>query len=583
MVKTQRLFWLWILFLGLWPQLATAAQVRGVVDRDQVAPGESLHLELRVSGSPDGDPDLTPLERNWEILSRSQSSQIQIINGDFSRSVVYSLVLMPRREGELNIPAVCFGSDCSTPLPIRVTAADQAPAGSSRAELLLETEVQPEQVYRQQQLLFTVRLLRRVDLLQGSLSEPQPGGVDAVVQKIGDDRRFETRRDGRLYQVIERSYAIFPQASGTLEIPPLRFDGEIGRGANRFDPFGSRAERIRKRTETVRIEVLPPPADAGHRRWLPAQSLSLSDDWQGQTRQLTVGEPATRTLNLSALGLPAAQMPELRFSIPAEFKSYPDQPSRKDEVGAAGITGVLQQKIALVPTRPGRYQLPAIDLDWWDVNAKEWRTARLEPVSMVVSPAVDSAAAAPPLAAPTIPAPPAAEAPAAAAAPLPPAPPSVQPGFWPWLSLALGFGWLATLLLVWRQRRGRSGAVNESKQDSSPQKETSARQAALRAAGNDDAGATRQALAAWCQTLWPDANAGLERLGQGSPGLKRELDRLNRALYSPQGEAWTGRNLSDAIRQWDHMRRKRPPDDRLPGLYPTSTKDEEAARSGTEK
>ena len=113
---------------------------------------------------------------------------------------------MPRHEGDLTIPGICFGADCSEPLSIRVSDSGQSSAGTDTSEVLLEAEATPYQVYTQQQLLFKVRLLHRINLMEGTLSEPQPSGVDAVVQKLGDDRKYETRRGGRLYQVIERTY-----------------------------------------------------------------------------------------------------------------------------------------------------------------------------------------------------------------------------------------------------------------------------------------------------------------------------------------------------------------------------------------
>uniref|UniRef100_UPI003D819863 BatD family protein n=1 Tax=Trichloromonas sp. TaxID=3069249 RepID=UPI003D819863 len=83
--------------LLLLPPALFAAQVTAVPDRDRLGAGESLQLELRVNGSPDDDPDLAVLERDWEILNRSQSSQMQLINGSLNRSLVLSLSLMPRR------------------------------------------------------------------------------------------------------------------------------------------------------------------------------------------------------------------------------------------------------------------------------------------------------------------------------------------------------------------------------------------------------------------------------------------------------------------------------------------------------
>jgi len=578
MVKISRLIWPLLLVAGFWPWLASAAEVKAVPDRDQLSLDESLHLELRVDGSADGDPDLSPLDKDWEVVSRSQSSQIQIINGSFSRSLVYSLTLMPRHEGDLTIPGICFGADCSEPLSIRVSDSGQSSAGTDTSEVLLEAEATPYQVYTQQQLLFKVRLLHRIDLMQGSLSEPQPSGVDAVVQKLGDDRKYETRSGGRLYQVIERTYAIFPQAAGTLQIPPLRFDGQVGRGISPFDPFGGRGELIRKRTQTIPIKVLPPPTELGGRVWLPAKALTLNDDWQGPTRQLTVGEPATRTLTLSAEGLQGAQLPELRFDVPADFKSYPDQPSRKDDVGTTGITGTLQQKIALVPTRPGHYQLPAVDLDWWDVGARQWRKAHLDPVTIDVSPATGGSTVTPPSTLPPVPeAGPATTAPApepstpAVAPPSEPVPAVVNPGFWPWLSLALGLGWLATLVVMLWQKVKRGQGSTETSDESPLLREKNARQAVKQAARANDPGAARQALAAWCKTLWPEAGAaGLERLAQADPLFKEELARLNRVLYSSNQESWEGQGLLDAVRQWDRQHGERSSRAQLPGLYPPS-------------
>ena len=580
MVKLRTILCLFIVFLWLVPVAAFAATVQAVADRDRMTAGESLHLELRVEGSADGDPDLSVLDKDWEVLGRSQNSQIQIVNGSFNRSLVYSLTLMPRREGELTIPAVCFGSDCSLPLPITVTAAGAAAVPAQDAQLLLETEVEPARVISQAQVLFKVRLLHRSDLLQGSLSEPQPAGVEAVVQKLGEDRKYETRRGGRLYQVIERKYAIFPQAAGTLKIPPLQFDGAIAGGASRFDPFGGGGERVRRYSPARQVVVTPPPADRAGRAWLPARALRLNDDWQGKTMQLTVGEPTTRTLTLTAEGLQAAQLPQLQLEVPAGFKNYPDQPERLDHPGDAGITGVLQQKIALVPTRPGHYRLPAIDLDWWDIAANKWQQAHLNPVDIEVSPAAGGAgapASAGPL--PAIQPPPTATrpekpaiepVPSGAGATLLRPSQAIQPGFWPWLCLALGLGWLATLLVVWRQRSQMFQRSAEAPEPSPSVREKTARQAVLQAARNNDPQATRQALSAWSAILRPrSGRPDPELFCRIAPAPLREaIEELNRALYAPGGQRWTGAALIEAVRQWCPQAQDAAAGDTLPDLYP---------------
>ena len=549
-----------------------AAQVTAVTDRDRLGSGESLQLELRVTGSPDGDPDLAALEQDWEILNRSQSSQMQVSNGSFSRSFVLNLTLMPRRSGELEIPAVCFGGDCSLPMPITISA--QA-AALTAAPLLLEAELQPQQVPVGAQIILTLRLLHRVDLAQASLSTPQPEGVEAEIRQLGKDRTTEVNRDGYRYRMIERRYALFPHQSGQLRIPPLQLDAQIDAGSARRDLFGRSLQQVRQRTEPLQIQVTEPPADLGVRHWLPAQRLTLQDDWHQQPPTLRVGEPATRTLTLTAEGLPAASLPELKLAVPAGWKSYPDQPSRQDSENQAGIVGTMQQKLALVPTRSGPLELPAVDLDWYDVAAGSWQRIHLPALTLEVAPAAAGSAAnfpaSQPAAAPLVPAAPTAAPAADAAAGPSPAAPAVEttPGFWPWLSLALGLGWFTSLMLCWWRRR-KPAVAKTTAPTSSEQLVTEqvALKAVLESAGRNDPQATRQALRRWSRLRFPEA-AGQELAALvplGGPPLADALAELDAVLYGSTQANWTGAKLCAALKKLPRQQRKVA--ESLPPLYP---------------
>ncbi len=572
MVNSWRIPLLTLVFFLCWGSCVQAATITAVADRDRVAVGESLQLQLRVEGSPDGEPDLGGLEQNWEILSRSQSSQMQVINGSFSRSVVYSLTLMPRTQGTLMIPAVCFAKDCSLPLQIEVS---NAPIGTSAEEaLLLETEVSPQKIVTQGQLLFKVRLLRRVDLLDGQLNEPQPTGVSAVVKKLGDDRSYETRRNGRLYQVIERTYVIFPQGTGQMQIPALQFDGSIGAGRSRLDPFGQQGRRVRRTSQPLQVEVTPLPKDIGRRPWIPAIAVELRDDWQQHPPKLTVGEPATRTLHLGATGVQAAQLPELKPEVPDGFKTYPDQPKREDLQRSSGITGLLEQKIAMVPTRAGHFTLPAIDLDWWDVTTGQWKSVHLDALDLEVVAAADSVL--------TTPVPPAQPMNSTASeptteSPSPAASNDTMPlsvkaaaDFWPWLSLVLGLGWLLTLFLLFSKRQRSEPSDQDSARGDSQRNKKLAYRAVLMAARDNDPQATRQALVAWCRLLWPGAqNTAYEQLCRAvGPALLKELETLDLCLYGESGQSWDGQGLVTNLEAWQpiHVNQQ---SSGLPGLYPT--------------
>src|SRR5690606_13933934 len=119
------------------------------------------------------------------------------------------------------------------------------------------------------QVIYTVRLLYAVTLLDGQLDEPRAQGAD--IRRLGGDATFTREAAGRRYNVIERRYALTPLASGPLRIEPPRFRGRAlagPRGNRMFDP-GTPVSAI---GDALELAVRPRPAQAGE-PWLPAQSL----------------------------------------------------------------------------------------------------------------------------------------------------------------------------------------------------------------------------------------------------------------------------------------------------------------------
>ncbi len=562
--------------------VAQAAQVTAVADRDRISAGESLNLQLRVEGAADDDPDLTVLQKDWDILGQSSSSQVQFINGHMSRSKVISLSLMAKGSGEVEIPAICFGADCSEPLSIRVSEEQSVP--SKGDDLLLEAESAPETVIVGQQVLLTIRVLHRVNLAGASLTDIEPQGVPVDIQPLGKDSSYQSRRDGYLYNVIERRYAIFPEQAGTLTIPRMTLQAQVA-NASRFDPFGGSRQNLRRLAPAMTIKVVDKPADSDGRLWLPASSVSLTDSWQQQLPTFRVGEPVTRTLVLQAKGSTSARLPELSLPLPAGWKSYPDQPLRADSNDASGMIGTLQQKVAVVPTKAGKVTLPGFVLDWYDVGAGKWRSSKIEPLAVLVLPATDAAVAATP--------PPAGVQPPAA----PPNPPAVTPppvtakvpavaleaavaqplsaGFWPWLCGGLALGWLLTLLLWWRISRRAKG---KPRQQDAPAEQAQIREQdafkqLLKNLSGNDPKACRQALLEWGRCRWPEIGHNLERLGQHlSADLAAELGNLSAALYTDKGISWQGDVLGEELRRWRKQKAGQGKNPALPPLYPQPVK-----------
>lgn len=564
------------LVLALWTAAAVAAtEVNAWLDRTRVAEGETVQLTLEASGQVSGRPDTTPLEQDFDVLGLSTGSRVSIVNGRTDARTTWTLTLSPKHSGRLTVPALAVAGGHSRALQLDVSTAP-APAAGSDADILVETELAPHRPYVQGQVLYTVRLLHAVPISGGQLSEPQP--ENTLVQKLGDDREYATTRNGRRYQVVERRYALFPQASGKLELAAPVFDGEIPdtsrRRASPFkrffgdDPFFSGdpfaelmtpTRRVRIRGESAELAVQARPAAARGDHWLPAKHLQVNGEWQPPAgTAIQVGEPVTLTLEIEAQGLTGGQLPLLAPAAVDGFSVYPDQAHRETTTDENGVTGRLQQKIAFIPRRDGELALPALEVNWWDTQTGQERHETVPGRVLQVTAAAGQTA--PAVAVPAAPQPAGTATPASPrvatsatgqAGLTPQALPRLAPaaGFWPWLSGALAAGWLLTLLFGWwRARRAPRAAAARPAPAAAP---TGAARAARRkfqdACTSHDAPAARRALLDWAALHWPaDPPRGLDVLARrlDDPQARTALGELDRALYREGGGDWDGTHLA---------------------------------------
>jgi hypothetical protein len=211
------------------PQSIFAADINVSVDRNPVSLDESFQIIFTATEPPDGEPDFSPLEQDFSILSQSNSSSSSWINGKSSKTVQWTLSVMAKQAGSLVIPPVKFGNDVSQSSTILVTENTPNKAVNTDEDLFLEVDATPENPYIQSQVIYTLRLYTRVDIQQARLNEPEL--ADAVIEKLGDDSSYNTQVNGVNYSVTERKYAIFPQKSGQLTIKPLILTAEVLSGS----------------------------------------------------------------------------------------------------------------------------------------------------------------------------------------------------------------------------------------------------------------------------------------------------------------------------------------------------------------
>lgn len=543
---------------------ATAsAAIRAHLDSNQIAPGDTVQLTLEHDGQTSSQPDLTPLQKDFDILGESTSSNVQIINGHISSGTELDLTLSPKRTGQLTIPPLSWGSEQSPPLTLTVSGAGggqgTGASGSAPRSVFITSAVTPAHPYVLAAVQLTVKVYAAATLYRPSLDLST--SHDVLVRQVGDDEDSSVERNGQSYSVVTRHYLLFPQHSGSLTLPGPTLTAQVAsssRAAN--DPFSSffgapfglmTTRPIQVQGDPIVLQVRPRPASAASAPyWLPARSVTLEGDWQPRNLQAHVGDPVTVDLKLRATGLTAAQLPDLTslMSLPSGLKVYPEQAKLKDTDQGDTVEGSREQTVALIADQPGHYSFPRLAVTWWDTSSNQARQAILPARTLVVLPAPGSPT-------PATPAPVATAAPVAARSPsTAPQPAPAQQGNeppWRWISLGLVILWLATLAAWLLSRRPRTPPLPRPRPAAPvppPATASQARSAFIEACRNDDAPGARRHLLAWAAAMWGTMPSGLSAVAArlDDPEVTSLLRELDRACFASDRH-WSGQALATAL------------------------------------
>lgn len=356
---------------------AYSAEFTAQVDRTVVTEGESLRLHLRINDlNAPGEPNVDRLRKDFDVSSPEFTSQLHSVLGQGTQGFrEWRYTLLPKHLGVLTIPEISLNGLTSDAIAIKVKPMSEELKQQLSQALFFNVSITPLNPYVQSQVLYKERLYFSLPLVNHQLS---PFELDnALVVPINEGRLFQAQYQGKAYQVIERSFAIFPQSSGPLILPKQTYQGEMRSG------YFSRGKTMSTQTDSSVLDVQPAPANpigestSLDSPWLPAELLTLAAQWEGDPSQLVQGQPISLTLILSAEGLTTSQLPKLSLPKVTGIKYYQEPEQTNEEASSEGINSSKSLKIALIPTMAGEIKLPELRIPWFSTEDNTWKVAKL--------------------------------------------------------------------------------------------------------------------------------------------------------------------------------------------------------------
>lgn len=550
------------------------AALKAHVDRNTVYMGDSIQLTVHAGDSAKSlQPDISALQKNFDILSTGKSSQVLISNGKSFTDALWIFVLTPKKTGTQTIPAVTIGNQKTVAITIDVKPASKdSTLHPNKRHVFMTASLTPQSPYVQSQAMYTLKIYYNRQIENPQLSEPK--SVNATFVHLGNDRTYQENINGQSYQVLEVHFAMFPQQSGKVSIDGSIFNGNI-LNKNPGQYFSNAWQAFRISANSLKTTVKPIPTNANTKWWLPAKSVTLSDNWSANPEQIQAGTPITRTVTINAENVLANQLPEVIPNKLDGFQIYADKPTSKTTTTGTQLNAVRVEKAAFIANKPGNYTLPAVTVHWWNTDKNQPEVSTLPAKKIHVIPGVATTTNTPTmLSAPSI-------SPSDnnvnISAPVNMIAKTSQRFWqdkWFWLASAFLLVWLMTLVaIVWfkKQKLKMQHQVSTQEKDKHIGSIRAARSAVKAAVQENDYAAFQKALIFLAQETWLHKN--FLSLGDvidciDDEAAKSALHELNKHLYHSDVTVTDCKQIWRAVEKSFILKKKSDNDDEpLPSLY----------------
>lgn len=407
------------LLILLMPMVAFAAIHIKVNAPRSVATGEDFRIEYYVSTRDVENfsgPDFPSAVNVLYGPSRSEMSSYQVINGKSSStsSVTFTYTCSIDKAGTVTIPPATIKISGKTyrtnSLTIRASGAShQGNSSSARSgggqtnspatnsgkitakDLFITVSANKTSVFEQEPVVLTYKIYTRVNLTQMTGKMPDLKGFLIQEVPLPRSKTFSVEQyKGENYQSTKWcQYVMFPQQTGKLIIPSIKFDGVVAVANPNIDPFdaffngNSNFAEVKKSivapSIAINVSKLPSPKPSGFSgavgkfhiaSTIPAKSIRTNENMPVRVTITGVG-------NMKLITAP-------KLNLGADFEVFPPKIDDKTTLTAEGMSGAINYNYVVVPHQKGNYTLPSINFVFFNTSTNTYNTATTSPITFRV-------------------------------------------------------------------------------------------------------------------------------------------------------------------------------------------------------
>src|SRR5213594_806395 len=401
---------------------ADPPSVTAVLSNSEAGVGETVELQIKVTGPGDAQPPEEISVDGMEIHATGQSRQFEIHNFATSSSVTYNYTILPLRAGRFTIPpqTVRAGGNLLKTPELILNVADSAGRSSgartsrgaqsqpvSARDLLFAELIVPKKVaYVGEIVPVQIRMGFDPRIRPRLIEPPEITGQGFTAQKLQQSGQTTETLNGRPYDVVTYKTAIAAARAGKFEIGPVTAKAQVlvprprsaprPRSRSPFDlfdlddpfsdpffsnPFAQIGERreIEIKSEPVALEVKPLPPKAPPSFSGAIGNFTMTTD--AKPKSVQVGDPITVTTAISGRG----NFDRVNAPVVEDERGWHKYPpsSKFKQDDEVGISGTKTFETVLSPNEK-KQALPVLAFSYFDPAKEQYVTLRSESIAITV-------------------------------------------------------------------------------------------------------------------------------------------------------------------------------------------------------
>ncbi len=214
-----------------------------------------------------------------------------------------------------------------------------------------------------QQVKLTIEVATR-DWFTGGTRVRIPEVPDLVIlQTESFAANASESRNGETWVIQRWSLDIYARQSGVFRVGPIPLDVSVSDGAG-----GTLTGRVQ--SPSVRFEASVPPDLEGVGHWVAAPSFRVTQRFDRNLEDLTVGDAFEQVVRFEAEDQMAMMLPQFEPAKATGLAVYPRPPELTNRSNRGTLIASREEHISYLVEDTGDYLLPAMDFFWWDTRSQ---------------------------------------------------------------------------------------------------------------------------------------------------------------------------------------------------------------------